>query len=189
MKRIFQYSVLLGVGFVLPTCKKYDDGGLLRLTRKHLFGGHKVGDSKTWKLEIYEVNSIDSTNLINTGGLSDFYENFVTFTLSDKNEGAYHVINNQYTYLGQIDLSYKVLNFAPENEKYKAVDSAQCQIINNGQQCIRSILNPEMTAYTEVWHIKKLTKKHMILELYYSAKNAYHNYYLLNNYKIELSFK
>jgi hypothetical protein len=135
------------------------------------------------------VNGIDSTNLINTGGLSDFYENFVTFTLVDKKDYAYSVSNNQYNYYGGIDLTYSALIFAPEGAKYKAVDSTQCQVINTGQQCIRSILNPEMTAYSKAWHIKKLTKKKMILEVYFDSGGAYKNYYLSNIYRIELSFK
>jgi hypothetical protein len=78
MKRRYFYILISFISFTLSTCKKYDEGGFVMLTKKHLFGGHKVGDSKTWKLDKYVVNGIDSTNLINTGGLPDFYKNFVT---------------------------------------------------------------------------------------------------------------
>jgi hypothetical protein len=177
----FRYLSLFSIFILLSTCKKYDDGGLLRLTRKHLFGGNDAGDNKTWKLDKYEVNGIDSTNLINTGGLPDFYENFVTFTLSDKREYAYEVNNHIYRYYGQIDLSYKQLLMALNKGLYSNTDSTQCSGPIGSQTCVRSTLNPEVNINpTKVWTIKKLTKKHLVLET---------DYRLQNSYRIELSNK
>lgn len=64
MNPLVRYTGYILILIILSTCKKYEDGGIIRLNRKHLFGERKNNASKTWKLKLYEVNGIDSTQLI-----------------------------------------------------------------------------------------------------------------------------
>ncbi len=98
-------SLLMLLTF-LTTCKKYDEGGLLRLNRKHLFGERKDGASKTWKLEKYEVNGIDSTYLIPGANIiPNFYENFITFTLDNKEGYSFKANSYIFSYIGNLGFS------------------------------------------------------------------------------------
>ena len=85
MKKLFAYFFIGILLLSLSTCKKYNEGGFVGLSRKHLFGEKKDGASKTWKLKLYEVNGIDSTHLIpGTANIPDFFEKFITFRLDNK---------------------------------------------------------------------------------------------------------
>ncbi len=106
MKKLLNIILLVCIASVLVTCEKYDEGGMIKRTYKNLFGGNKVGDSKTWKLKKYEVNGIDSTFLISTGGIADFYEKFITFKYLKKGDPSvtYLASNLVYEYTGKVSL-------------------------------------------------------------------------------------
>ncbi len=85
MKCLYNTVILLVISLLFTACKKYPDGGFVDQTRKHLFGGHNVGNCKTRKLKLYEVNGIESTYLIQgASSIPDFYEKFVTLTYTGK---------------------------------------------------------------------------------------------------------
>lgn len=170
MKHVF--LILTSSILFFSTCKKYPEGGFVNQTRKHLFGGNHVGDSKTWKLKLYEVNGIDSTYLIQgANSIPDFYEKFVTFTYNGKDPSPTYSANTfTYEYGGVFDKLEKeiTLGYDP-NPK----DSTQCKIIDNNTYCVRNLLFPEYNQYGKKWVIKKLTKKECVLESTLKLQNIY----------------
>jgi hypothetical protein len=168
------FSIIFAI-LTLSTCQKYEDGGTLLRNRKHLFGHKKDNASKTWKLKLYEVNGIDSTNLIN--GTSVYHDNCITFILDNKEGYSGKAKNFLFDYI--IDLgsspSEEIIighnNFPPTS-----VDSLQCDLGKNA--CARNIFVPELNGIggSGFWQIKKLTKKEFIIE----------NDKLKNTYKIML---
>ena len=165
MKALYNTIVIGFLLLTLTTCKKYPDGGFVNQTRMHLFGGHKVGDSKTWKLKLYEVNGIDSTYLIQgAGSIPDFYEKFVTFTYADK-DPTYKYSANTFTqeYIGTISKTDK--NILIAYDWINQEDSSQCKKINNQLYCQRNILFPEFLKRNPVWEINKLTKNELIMSV------------------------
>ncbi|MBL7918229.1 MAG: hypothetical protein JNM96_07510 [Bacteroidia bacterium] len=182
MKGLLKYFILFALITLLSTCKKYDEGGLLRLNRKHLFGERKDFASKTWKLEKYEVNGIDSTYLIpGANQIPDFYENFITFTLDNKEGYSFKAKSYIFEYNGN-------LGFYPSHEliignsfwPYDANDSAQCGFLNSNFYCLRNIFFPEynLTPGVKSWEIIKLKKNELIIV----------NRKLSNSYQINLSY-
>lgn len=171
MKYKSQISVCLFLITLLSTCKKYPEGGFVNQTRKHLFGGNHVGDSKTWKLKLYEVNGIDSTYLIQgANSIPDFYEKFVTFTYEGKETSVKYsakTFTNKYT--GSIGTVYKEIGINYDWTNHE--DSSQCKLINNTIYCERNILFPEFLDRNATWSIEKLTKKELIITE--NRKNAY----------------
>ena len=172
------YHILLCGALLLcsTACKKYPEGGFVNQTRKHLFGGNKVGDHKTWKLKRYEVNGIDSTYLIQgANSIPNFYDQFVTFTykgreVSDKYDASTYIQNYSGTMIKKgtdLLIAYNWIN---------KEDSMQCKIINNQRFCQRNIFFPEFLKRNPAWQIKKLTREELILSIQ-----------LTNSYKIILS--
>lgn len=163
MKKIHIILFGLALFFTLSTCKKYPDGGFVNQTRKHLFGGNDVGDSKTWKLKLYEVNGIDSTYLIQgANSIPDFYDKFVTFTYEGKEVSMKYsakTFTNKYT--GSIGITYKEIGINYDWTNHE--DSSQCKLINNINYCERNILFPEFLQRNATWSIKKLTKRELII--------------------------
>ncbi|MES2132615.1 MAG: hypothetical protein V4506_09700 [Bacteroidota bacterium] len=164
--KLFYNAIVFGILLLtLSTCKKYPDGGFVNQTRMHLFGGHKVGDSKTWKLKLYEVNGIDSTYLIQgAGSIPDFYEKFVTFKLTDSKYICSEAQTYVNTYSSCIDKSNKQITFG-EAYDLSNYDSTQCKIINNVRYCGRNIFRPEIKIRSILWNIEKLTKKELIISI------------------------
>ncbi len=156
------------------SCKKYPEGGFVYQTNKHLFGGNKVGDSKTWKLKYYEVNGIDSTAVIpGANSIPDFYNKFITFTYFSKGDPSvgYTASSFLYDYKGKIGKAYNQMTVGFPYESLTKEDSAQCRTIGNNLYCIRNILFPEFDNYAKLWNIKKLTQNEIILEM--NLKNFY----------------
>ncbi|HRH10585.1 MAG TPA: hypothetical protein PLU73_03685 [Bacteroidia bacterium] len=163
MKKALKYILLVVTCFTLLTCKKYDEGGFVRQTCKNLFGGNKAGDSKTWKLKKYEVNGIDSTYLINTGGIPDFYEKFLTLKLESKKEfNKYTGTSGFYLYEGKVSTNYREIVIGNLNS-LNTIQS-QCGILNNNSFCSRNILYPDLNP-PRSWSIIKLTNKEFILTI------------------------
>lgn len=182
MKKALKCILLVVTCCTLLTCKKYDEGGWIRRTCKNLFGGNKVGDSKTWKLKKYEVNGIDSTYLINTGGIPDFYEKFIEFTYAEKGDPSisYNASTFLDNYYGKLSVNGKQLTLANKNNPLTKNDSLQCNSISGNTYCSRSLMYPEINDWNKIWEIKKLTKSELILSASYQLKN---------NYRIEFESK
>ncbi|MDP1802450.1 MAG: hypothetical protein Q8L81_13915 [Bacteroidota bacterium] len=153
-------SLILLFALSFNTCKKYDEGGLVKQTCKHLFGGHKAGNSKTWKLKLYEVNGIDSTNLIQGSN----FDNFITFKYVQSEPSIeYRATTSFQNYSGTV--SEKKILIAYDWDTHN--DSIQC----NNNYCQRNILFPEFLNLNPRWEIKKLTSKEFIISI--DLKNSY----------------
>ncbi len=169
LNRSLLIIVVFSFALVFNCCKKYDDGGFIGKTNKHLFGGSKVNSSKTWKLKLYEVNGIDSTYLIpGANTVPDFYAQFISFKLLDDVKSSNYSASNYY--FGTIDHSYKKILIGPSNS-FNSQDSIQCYSKNNNLVCVRNILIPEIDSKKFLWDIKKLTKKEFIITI--QLKNFY----------------
>ncbi len=180
MKKVEYLITIIIVLFTLSTCKKYPDGGFVNQTRLHLFGGHKVGDSKTWKLKLYEVNGIDSTYLIQGAGtIPDFYDKFVTFKYVSKGDPSIEYSASTFLcdYAGIFDYTYKQLTLGIPVPLTRD-DSMQCKIVDGTRYCSRNLLFPEFNNYGKLWNIQKLTKHECVLKT---------NHNLINSYKIILT--
>ena len=176
MRKLHVMFGALSFILALNSCKKYPDGGFVNQTRKHLFGGNKVGDHKTWKLKRYEVNGIDSTYLIQgANSIPDFYDQFITFTYSQKGDPSlqYQANTFLYDYQGRLDDVYKQLTLAVLHRPLTKDDSAQCKIISGTYYCSRNLFYPEFNNSNKIWDIKKLTKKECVLETTFKLKNSY----------------
>lgn len=161
MKKLLNSILLVSMATTLLTCKKYDEGGLKRLTNKHLCGGNKIGDKKTWKLKLYEVDGIDSTNLIKNSNVSDFYD--VTFELTSGKRDNTMIIWTQFSNF-ELNIGITSCQFSLiylDHTFPTAEDSLQC----NNQYCYRNIFIPTVnTNFNKVWRLKKLTSKELIIE-------------------------
>jgi hypothetical protein len=152
--------------FALSTCKKYPEGGFVNQTRKHLFGGNNVGDSKTWKLKLYEVNGIDSTELIQNASTLDFYD--ITFKLTDKKYKNFEANTLFQQYRGSAGSKFNITFYDIEPTKQ---DSAQCKQLSNSMVCYRNIYIPEIGFKNREWTIEKITTNELIISK--SISNRY----------------
>ncbi len=144
----------------LFNCKKYPEGGCERRGPKNI-----IGD---WKLSLYEVNGIDSTNLINYNN-SEIYKKISIL----KNGSNFSISTGGYN-------SYP-LNFTDNNSELYFTNGS----INTGIVCVNSVSNssiqncyrtcfiPESNIDSKktFWKISKLNKNEIII--LYSEKNAY----------------
>jgi hypothetical protein len=154
---LLAFSVFL----LFTTCKKYPDGGYTKRGPKNII--------ETWKLSLYEVNGIDSTDLINYNNIDDykrisFQKNASTISISAPHSGAL------------------AMDFAESNQKLifgnsAPVSGTECILYQNVNYCYRSFLIPEGTQnqISVEWTIKRLTKNEIHLSLVQK-----------NNYKIIL---
>ena len=137
----------------LFNCKKYPEGGCERRGPKNI-----IGD---WKLSLYEVNGIDSTNLINYNGNDGYktikiYKNVSVLQIDQKSSigNSASFINNNKTIKINGDL----------------VNSGQKCIIDAGiNYCFRLFFTPE--SHSIEWEVQKLTKNELIITT--SLKNSY----------------
>jgi hypothetical protein len=178
LKTISSYVIILFcILVVFTTCKKYDEGGLENLTRKHLFGGKKKGCTKTWKLKRFEVNGVDSTYLITgSGTIPDFYDKFITFKNEGNTNGRIHYSANTFlwAYSGTISPSDVKMSCIMFDENLTKDDSLQCKSIDGNYYCNRNLLYPEfVNGYSKLWIIKKLTKSELVIELSDKQTNFY----------------
>lgn len=174
MKGLLKYFTLFTLITLLSTCKKYDEGGLINLRMKHLFGGNYNGAKKDWKLKRYEVNGIDSTNFIQGGNLFlNSSQSFVSFQIIDKKNHNYYAETLVYKFdlgVGKKEIDLGTLLHSQNN------DTSQCFQILNQQLCQRNIFNPEKNKIT-VWDIIRLKKDELVV----SIKQT-------NSYKIILEY-
>lgn len=153
MKVTKTHLLIIIVSVCLFNCKKYPEGGCERRGPKNI-----VGD---WKLALYEVNGVDSTNLINYNG-NDGYKTIRIY----KNVGVFQI--DQKSSIGNS------ASFTNNNTKIRINGG----LVNNGQKCIldaginycyRLFFTPESS--TIEWEIQKLTKNELIITT--NIKNTY----------------
>lgn len=154
MKKVVKYIVLFVFTTLLFNCKKYPEGGCERRGPKNIIGN--------WKLTLYEVNGIDSTDLINYNGDGKYKS--ITFL---KNASTVSVSHEGYNYSAF---------FVDDNAqiKFSGADSPlACGIYMGKNYCNRAVFVPEAINSNSygIWKIKKLNKKEIIL--FSSQKNSY----------------
>jgi|GEM_PF-1856746 len=162
MKKLLSIILLVCIASVLLTCKKYDEGGLKRLTNKHLCGGNTVGDKKTWKLKLYEVDGVDSTNLIKNSNVSDFYD--VTFELtSGKRNNTYFAYSIYRKFNCSVGITSNEFIFEFNSPSSTSIeDSLQC----SSQLCYRNVFIPELYGdNSTLWTISKLTRNTCLIKM------------------------
>lgn len=159
MRRSLYSAIIFGIWLLaFSACKKYPEGGFINQTRKHLFGGHKVEDSKTWKLKSYEVNNADSTDLIRNGTTTDFYD--ITFELADKKYKDFTANTVFQKYRGSVGETFNITFYDID---LTIEDSIQCKQLNGSTVCYRNIYIPEVGTKNREWTIEKLTADELII--------------------------
>jgi hypothetical protein len=152
MKNLFSilfFTVFISLMFF--ACKKYPEGGLKMYAIKHLVT--KTGCA--WNLTRYEVNNIDSTNLVNTCGIQEFYKLNLQIFKTKNEEHDISIHNIQYIYKGYMK---------------DARSSLKLKLHNKGVGVeTREILNPENVT-EPIWLIEKLKKDKLILIANWSRK-------------------
>jgi hypothetical protein len=154
-KKILILSVVILCSMLLITCKKYPEGGYIKRGDKLIVGN--------WKLTLYEVNGIDSTELINYNG-NDSYKKCNFLKHHPKDDYVVVDIDGQNS-VGYFNNNNKYLRFSKQ--------SSPCVNCISGY-CFRTFLVPESELLVN-WKILRLDKKELIT----SAS-------LINNYKIKL---
>lgn len=152
--------IALGCLVLLTTCKKYPEGGYVSRGDNLIAG--------MWTLKLYEVNGIDSTDLINYNNDDKYKE--CTFNRYTKNLWFQGKMGGVIitTYMSD---SHKTLE-AQASDYYGGYYSSK---ICKSSYCFRPYLQPEKVEYFR-WQIQKLTKKELILTASYT-----------NSYKIILT--
>ena len=149
------YALVICIVF-MTTCKKYPEGGFTKRGPKNIFG--------TWRLTLYEVDGIDSTELIN-------YNNDERYKQIDvKKEQTKYSPN---FYIKAFAASSNVFRFQDNNTKISLNTGGGYILVKNcggtPMTCIKEFLNPEGPQVT--WEILELTKH----ELHLTFKQA-HSY-------------
>src|SRR5574343_1614751 len=145
----------------LTTCKKYPEGGFTMRGPKML-----LKHNGAWKLTLYEVNGIDSTELINYNG-DENYKN-VSFYKEDThyNPNLYAANYPHFSYLIKFENDNKLLNFQSYDQSSTKFCYSNNQIYNG---CYRLFFCPENKIID--WEIIKLTKTE--LHLRFSNSKVY----------------
>jgi hypothetical protein len=156
---IIQLAVIFGIITCLTTCKKYPEGGFQKRGPKNI-----IGD---WKLSLYEVNGIDSTDLINYNG-DDNYKK-CTFLKHHKKDSEIIVqIEGKGTSKTSFDDDNSAVVFYSESG-----NAVNCEEI----YCNKDIFTPE-GGYTQKWQINKLTKTELKISCF--IKKHYNLIFLKN---------
>ncbi len=166
--KIFKYLILFSVTILFSTCKKYPEGGYERKGDKMIFNHNGA-----WTLTLYEVNGIDSTDLINYNGNEDYKKiNFLKET-GNNSHTMYAEHYPSFDYIINFFNNNTEMLFTIENTGYAGL--ANTCITNNSfySGCYRLIFNPEGQKLK--WNVIKLTKKEFILQTTQ-----------INSYKIKL---
>lgn len=138
----------------LSYCKKYPEGGLHLFSNKNLIGG--------WSLEKYEVDYIDSTNLIITNNNELVKNNFLEIGFS-KPSYNFSIYSGEILYRFRTDLSSKKMLIGGRVNGGITNTSVDSAYMNIGSGIYaRNIFSPE-SKRTE-WKILKLNSKYLIIE-------------------------
>lgn len=150
MKTIKTYLLIFISTICLFNCKKYPEGGCERRGPKNIIG--------EWKLVLYEVNGIDSTELINYMG-DETYKKVSIFKNVSTVSVSYEGFNSNS---GHFEDNNTRIVFNSEEPGKK------CNQFNNVNYCYRSFLTPEIKRTK--WEIVKLTAKEFVLKYTGSAE-------------------
>lgn len=164
MKKTIIYFTLFFFTTILFNCKKYPQGGCEKRGPKNIID--------EWHLSLYEVDGIDSTNLINYNGNEDYKR--VLFL----KENTHY---NPHTYCRINDKFEMIVFFRNDNEEIEFESNGSPEIgkmcymgLYNINKCYKMIFNPEHDKTR--WKIQKLTRKQMVL-----TTNSTHSYLIKLN--------
>jgi hypothetical protein len=177
---MIKYSLLIIIFLVFTTCKRYPEGGWSNVAKKHLFGGHKTGSSKTWHLKKYEVNGIDSTMFITPGnGYTSFENDEYTFRIDEYSKNDYYGKSKVYDYTFAWGSKYNLLEISKKEIQIGVVGekSGTSYLQCSSGICERNIFNPFDIRAFITWKIIKLKSNEFIIK---SNQNG-------NNYLIMLT--
>ncbi len=149
-QKIRTYSLILICGLLVVACKKYPEGGYIYKRDTDIKG--------IWELTLYEVNGIDSTDLINYN--NDAIYKKVLFVKPHSDDKDISVTIGGIGYLAYYVNSNKDLNFYSQEGT-----ALVCQM----GYCYKMYFVPEGNSVA--WHITKLTNADMILTS--SLTNSY----------------
>lgn len=159
---IIRCFLLVLVFGIFSTCKKYPEGGYTNRARKNIL---KHGGS--WSLIKYEVNGVDSSDLINPANYNAFKKNFISFSHPQSSKTSYLGINFRITYSLTFSDSYSKLFFS--DASFNGLEYLGTCSSSNVQACQRRIFMPE--GDNTIWTIEKFTKKEIYLKC--SLKSNY----------------
>ncbi len=146
MRTFITYLVIFVSVMCLFNCKKYPEGGCERRGPKNI-----IGD---WKLSLYEVNGIDSTNLINYNS-DEIYKTIKIY----KNVSVFQI--------DQMESITSSANFSNKNKtitinRQNEVNGSKCVTGGTISYCYRLFFTPE-NSHSMDWQILKMTKEEIIL--------------------------
>lgn len=140
------YSLMIICGLLVVGCKKYPEGGYEKDGPKNIIG--------TWQLTLYEVNGIDSTDLINYNG----NPNYKSINISKLQTSI-------TTHNARINNSVGIgFNFTDSNKKLdfsSSYGTIYCPTIIPSSDCYKIIFAPEASNLT--WEVSKLTSSELIM--------------------------
>lgn len=146
MKTIVTYITLfILVITCLTTCKKYPEGGYIKRAPKFIIG--------EWKLTLYEVNGIDSTDLINYNGTDNYKKNVFS---KHHNSDSEIIIDSKGSIASKS-------HFTDKNRKIEFYTNDPNLLKCISGYCYRNYFLPEGGYYNE-WLIIKLTKNELKLK-------------------------
>lgn len=152
MKQVVLYLFLFISTTLLFSCKKYPEGGCERRGPKNIIG--------SWKLSLYEVNGIDSTDLINYNNRDEYKK--ITFL---KNVSTFSIRSSGFAYSGRFE------NKNANIKIYNSGQSVECVYSStlHDTLCYRNIFSPEKMDC--IWQIVKLTQKELVIKT--EQQNSY----------------
>ncbi len=143
IQNIRTYSLILICGLLVVACKKYPEGGYIYKRDTDI--------QRQWYLTLYEVDGIDSTDLINYN--NDVSYKNIRFLKRNSNDPDISVFTSgSYYSPSRFTNSNKNLNF------YKSNPSS---VICNSGFCFKAYCAPE--GLSVQWEIIQLTSTDMIL--------------------------
>lgn len=146
MRSVFIYFILFVSTLLLFNCKKYPEGGCERRGPKNILG--------SWTLTLYEVNGIDSTDLINNNGDAVYKQ--VSFN-KNGSKTSLSITHAGFNYAA---------SFKNNNEKVFINGLGQvlkCNVYQGQNYCWRTIFAPEGVDCG--WNILKLKNNELIISI------------------------
>jgi hypothetical protein len=166
-RTLIYFTIVCAISLLFTTCRRYPEGGWTNVAKKHLFGGHQKGSSKTWHLKKYEVNGIDSTAYIIPGnGVTTFENDEYTFRIDQYSKNDYYGKSKAYVYTlvwgdaqTPFENSKKEIGILVSNAGLTREE--QCN--TNSGICERNIFNPNFNRLHLMWKIIRLTNNSFII--------------------------
>lgn len=137
---------------LFTTCKKYPEGGFTKRGPKNMLG--------EWTLNLYEVDGIDSTDLINYNGDQGYKTIIFKSDAPRDNNPKYMTVDRTNQRTITIRNSNKELEIRNDNSS----SGKECVTYYfTSYKCYRIIFCPE--GIDSRWQIQKLNKQELILTL------------------------